>query len=97
MLPACPVCGLSYFRESGYYLGAMFLNFILSAPLVILIYFVLLLVSPGLIDISTERRFLAWLAFAFAFSLALMRHSYSLWLSVDFWIAPWKPGAPPRN
>ena len=28
MLPRCPECGLSYFPEQGYYVGAMIINYI---------------------------------------------------------------------
>jgi len=97
MKQECPVCRLAYFRESGYFLGAMFLNFIVSAVLIVVIYSLLLLVAPKLTDISTNPRFLAWMAFAVIFSLALMRHSYSLWLSIDYWIGPWKPGVRPQG
>ncbi len=97
MKTECPVCRLGYFRESGYYLGAMFLNFIISAILIVAIYCLLLLVAPRITDISTNRRFFAWMAFAGIFSLALMRHSYSLWLSIDYWIGPWNAGVPPQG
>ena len=97
MKQECPLCHLSYFRESGYYLGAMFLNFIVSAMLLVPFYFLLLLVAPQITDISTNSRFLAWMAFAVIFSLSLMRHSYSLWLSIDHWIGPWKPGVRPQG
>ena len=57
MKQECPVCRLAYFRESGYYLGAMFLNFIVSAMLLVPFYFLLLLVAPKLTDISTNSAF----------------------------------------
>lgn len=97
MKTECPVCRLAFFRESGYYLGAMFLNFIISAILIIAIYFFILLVAPQITGISTNLRFLAWMAFAVILSLSLMRHSYSLWLSIDYWIGPWKPGIRPEG
>lgn len=95
MFRRCPVCGLSYFREEGYYLGAMFLNFILSALLIIAIYLALLpLPFPSLTNVSTNRQVLLWILFGILLSLSLMRLSYSLWLSLDFWIAPWLPEHP---
>ena len=95
MFPRCPNCRLSYFREEGYYLGAMFLNFILSALLITAIYLALLLLQfPSFTDVSTNRQVLLWIIFGVLLSLFLMRFAYSLWLSLDFWIAPWLPEHP---
>jgi uncharacterized protein (DUF983 family) len=95
MFPRCPNCRLSYFREEGYYLGAMFLNFILSALLITAIYLALLLLPfPSFTDVSTNRQVLLWIIFGVLLSLFLMRFAYSLWLSLDFWIAPWLPEHP---
>jgi uncharacterized protein (DUF983 family) len=33
----CPVCGLKYEREPGYFLGAMYFSYLLSLPPVLLI------------------------------------------------------------
>ena len=93
MFRSCPVCGLSFFREEGYYVGAMFLNFIIAALLIIAIYLVLLLLPfPSLTDISTNRQVMLWILFGIVLCLGLVRSSYSLWLAVDFWISPWPPG-----
>jgi uncharacterized protein (DUF983 family) len=98
MRPECTICWLSYFREEGYYLGAMFLNFILSTLLVILIYFALLLLRfSALTDVSTTRQVLVWIGFGAILCLGLVRHSYSLWLGLDFWISPWPPSPPPEK
>ncbi len=95
MRPECTICWLSYFREEGYYLGAMFLNFIFSALLIIFIYCVLLLLRfSTLTDVSTTRQVLAWIGFGTFLCLGLVRHSYSLWLGLDFWISPWLPTPP---
>ena len=97
MRPECASCGLFYFREEGYFLGAMFLNFILSALLIIAIYvFLLPLPAPAFTDVSTNRQVLIWILFGGLICLALMRHSYSLWLAMDFWFSPWAPGARPK-
>ncbi len=96
MRPECTICWLSYFREEGYYLGAMFLNFILSTLVIIFIYGVLLLLRiSSLTDVSTTHQVLAWIGFATLLCLSLIRHSYSLWLGLDYWISPWLPTPPP--
>ena len=86
----CGVCGLAYFRESGYYLGAMILNYGVTIVLVTATY-LLLLPLPDITSISTETKIALWLGLAVLVSLALMRHCYSLWLALDHWLEPWAP------
>ena len=83
----CPQCGLAYFRESGYYLGAMMINYALTAVMVLAAY-LMLLRAPELLHVSTEKKIALWLGFAVLVSLALMRHCYSLWLAMDYWLEP---------
>ena len=61
-----------------------------TAFLVTTLYLSFLLL-PDLASLSLEAKIAAWLAFAVLLSLALMRHSYSFWLTLDFWIEPWEP------
>ncbi len=93
MLRHCPDCGLAYYRESGYFLGAMIINYVGTAFLVTTLYLSFLLL-PDLTSLSFEAKITAWLACAVLLSLALMRHSYSFWLAMDFWIEPWEPTGP---
>lgn len=86
----CAVCGLSYFRESGYYIGAMILNYGFTTALVVAVY-VVSLFFPDLPGVSVNFRLALWMLFAIGISLLLMRLSYSLWLSLDYWIEPWNP------
>ena len=89
----CPQCGLTYFRESGYYLGAMMINYALTA-VVVLVAYLLLLRAPELLHVSTEKKIALWLGLAVVVSLALMRHCYSLWLAMDYWLEPWEAPLP---
>jgi uncharacterized protein (DUF983 family) len=93
MLPRCPVCGLSYFPEQGYYLGAMIINYAITTACVVAIFLVSLL-FPDFSRLSTNSKILLWMAFAIALSLALVRHSYSFWLGLDFWVKPRQPDDP---
>jgi len=93
MLPRCPHCGLSYFPEQGYYMGAMIINYGVTTAVVIAL-FLLSLLLPDFTHLSTNAKILIWMGFAIVLSLALMRHSYSLWLALDFWVTPRKPDAP---
>ena len=93
MLRHCPDCGLAYHREAGYFLGAMIINYMGTAFLVTTLYLSFLFL-PDPASFSLEVKIAAWLAFAVLLSLALMRHSYSFWLALDFWIEPWEPTGP---
>lgn len=92
MFSHCPVCGLSYFRESGYYLGGMILTYIFAVIVLIGVYLASLLV-PGLpaLPISDNAKFLLWILFTVLLSLLFVRPAYSLWLALDFWLEPWTP------
>ena len=90
MLPRCPECGLSYFPEQGYYLGAMIINYAVTTACVVAI-FLLSLLFPDVTSLSTNFKILLWMLFAIALSLSLVRHSYSFWLGIDFWITPRQP------
>ena len=93
MLPRCPECGLSYFPEQGYYVGAMIINYIVTTACVVTIFLFSLLVRD-FTTLSTNSKILLWMAFAIGISLVLMRHSYSFWLGLDFWVKPRKPDLP---
>jgi uncharacterized protein (DUF983 family) len=93
MLPRCPECGLSYFPEQGYYVGAMIINYAATTAVVVAIFLLSVLVRD-LTTLSTNSKILLWMAFAIVLSLLLVRHSYSFWLGIDFWITPRKPDVP---
>ena len=96
MLPRCPVCGLSYFPEQGYYVGAMIINYGITTAIVVAIFLVSLL-FPDFTLLSTNSKIVLWMVFAAALSLLLMRHSYSFWLGLDFWVKPRPPDTPAQE
>lgn len=87
MLSRCPECRLSYFPEQGYYLGAMIINYAATTAVVVTIFLMSLLV-PDFTTLSTNSKILLWMGFAIGLSLLLVRHAYSFWLGIDFWIKP---------
>src|SRR4029077_12215857 len=89
ILLSCPACGLSYFRESGYYIGGMIVTYALTLFVVIPIFLFSLLL-PDVKSLSDYARFAVWIAIAIPLSLFFMPYSYSLWLSLDYWVEPWK-------
>jgi uncharacterized protein (DUF983 family) len=92
VLQRCPSCGLAYFRESGYFIGGMIVDYIATAFLVTAIYLGQRLL-PDFTRLSSETKLAMWLVFAILLALALMRHSYSFWLAADYWLEPWDPPA----
>jgi uncharacterized protein (DUF983 family) len=93
MLAACPECGLSYFPEQGYYVGAMIINYVATTAIVVTI-FLLSLLLPDFTTLSTNSKILIWMGMAILLSLLFVRHSYSFWLGIDFWIKPRQPDSP---
>src|SRR5580704_11558295 len=71
MLPRCPQCGLSYFPEQGYYVGAMIINYVATTAVVLAI-FLFSLLFRDFTTLSTNSKILIWMAFAIALSLLLM-------------------------
>jgi uncharacterized protein (DUF983 family) len=93
MLPRCPECGLSYFPEQGYYVGAMIINYVATTAVVVAIFLLSVMVRD-FTTLSTNSKILLWMGFAIVLSLLLVRHSYSFWLGIDFWIKPRHPDVP---
>jgi len=90
MWPECLQCGLSFFREPGYYIGGMIIDYGLTIMIVIPIFLISLLL-PDWQSLSDNARFALWVLFGVPLSLLLMPYAYSLWLHLDFWLDPWKP------
>jgi len=88
--PECSRCGLSFFREQGYYIGGMIITYGLTLAVVIPVFLVSLLL-PDLRIVSDNARFALWVLFAVPLSFLLMPYAYSLWLHLDFWLEPWRP------
>ena len=77
---ACLSCGLDFRRESGYYVGAMYINYGLTAV-------IMLAVGIPLAD-KVSRAALSWPlgTFAVLFPLWFFRYARSLWLGIDLYI-----------
>lgn len=69
----------------------MYLNFIFSAITVSILY-VAALPFHLLAAWSITAQLTFWISLGILLCLLLMRHSYSLWISLDFWLTPWEPG-----
>ena len=81
MYKSCPVCGLKYEREQGYFLGAMYVSYMLSAPVITLIFAALWRLSGLRWD---DLRLLAWSgALYLPFVFPITRIARAMWIYLD--------------
>jgi uncharacterized protein (DUF983 family) len=85
MLDACSSCGLDFRRESGYYVGAMYINYGVTAAVELSVGIPL----AGRVPLSTLTWPLA--VFALVFPLWFFRYSRSLWLGIDLYLTSLAP------
>jgi uncharacterized protein (DUF983 family) len=76
----CPVCGLVFQREEGYFLAAMYVSYALS---VVLIGSAYLAVTTWLPGIGVVLTMLLTLALYLPFSPAVFRYSRGIWIYLD--------------
>ena len=89
----CPVCGLRFEREQGYYLGAMYVSYALSVPPVALLVFAIWMITHWRLDHVVLAAFVAYLPVV----PAMVRFSRIVWIHIDQWLDPEKsPQAFPR-
>ena len=94
MHETCPGCGLKYNREPGYFLGSIYINYILTAILVTGGYFGLYFST----DIDHDIILWVSVAFSIIFPACFFRYARSLWLGMDlFWDPPEAKETPERE
>jgi len=79
MRDSCPVCGLRFEREQGYFLGAMYVSYGISIPPVLLLVVLIWRVTGWPYDISVAAAFVAYLP---AVPL-VARAARVIWLYID--------------
>jgi uncharacterized protein (DUF983 family) len=80
----CLACGLTFERAPGYWIGAIYINYGVTAVIAIGGYF-LLWARAGL---STGVQFAIWIPFLLVFPLWFFRWSRSLWLALEYFVNP---------
>jgi uncharacterized protein (DUF983 family) len=81
----CPVCGLQFMRETGYFLGAMYFSYALAIPLILIFTGIVYLLAPHwplYVDLVV-----AWMAFL-PFVAPVYRYSRVMWLHFDRYFDP---------
>jgi uncharacterized protein (DUF983 family) len=85
MNPACPVCELSFEREEGYFLGAMYVSYAISMVVLGLMMWVASLLLP-----TWDLGILVLVACVFYLPLVptVFRYSRVIWIHFDRWAWP---------
>jgi uncharacterized protein (DUF983 family) len=79
----CAVCGLLYEREQGYFVGAMYVNYALTA--VLGLGGVLLL--DALIGLSLTQQLLVAIPVMLLAPVLFFRHARSFWLGIEYFVS----------
>ena len=78
MPPTCPVCHQSYFPEVGFYFGAMYVSYMISIAIAVIIFFSILLLF-GFVMIPMVVTIISALVILFPY---IYRYSRVLWIYV---------------
>lgn len=79
----CPVCGLVYEREAGYFTGAMVVSYALAVPTFGIIVIALLIAG-----LDTAVALLLGAALYLVLAPFIFRYSRALWLHFDWLLDP---------
>ena len=81
----CPVCGRRFNRAPGYLLGSIYINYGVTAVLVVVVYFSLYFGEV----LDGKQLLVALTAFSVVFPLWFFRYARSLWIAFDERWDPW--------
>ena len=84
MNTVCAVCDLRFERAQGYWVGAIYVNYAMTAGIAVTGFFVL----RALADLGTAAQLALWVPFVVAFPLWFFRYSRSLWLGLEYGLNP---------
>ena len=80
----CSRCGLIFEREQGYFIGALYINVIVTESLLLFLFILYYTIRP----VSEDALYVVLFSLALILPLIFFRHSRSLWLAVDHIIEP---------
>jgi hypothetical protein len=81
----CPVCGLIFEREQGYFLGAMYISYAIGLVFLVTFFFIATALLPGWNGIVVA---LVAVVPYLPFIPAVFRYSRVLWIYYDRYICP---------
>jgi len=85
MYDVCPVCGLKFNREQGYFLGAMYVSYGLSIPPVLALLLILWRLAGWSFNAAIIGAFVAYLPFV----PLVVRLSRVIWIWIDRAVDPY--------
>ena len=85
MHPVCPVCGLRFEREPGYFTGAMYVSYALAVPVMAACAAAVYLIAP---QWSFEATVGAAALLFLPFVPAIFRFSRIIWIHLDQTVDP---------
>ena len=83
----CAACHLVFEREPGYFVGAIYINYAVTAGVSIAGFLVL----DACTSVSVTTQIVLWSIFGVLFPLCFFRYSKSLWLAFDYLVNPEDP------
>jgi uncharacterized protein (DUF983 family) len=75
----CSQCTLKFEREQGYFIGAIYINYIATVAIAVPGFFLL----DAFTHLTINQQLALWIPFALVFPLLFFHHSRSLWLVFD--------------
>jgi uncharacterized protein (DUF983 family) len=91
MADPCPVCGLLYEREPGYFMGALFCSYALALAVFLPVYLLLYLALPG---VNLMLIGFICLILYLPTTPLIFRYARALWLYWDRWNSPSEVSTP---
>ena len=89
----CPNCGMVFMREQGYFIGAIYVNVIVTEGLIFLTYLICLITRPA----DDRTVYTVLFVLALVIPLLFYRHARSIWLSFDYVMDPPEEKPPQTN
>jgi uncharacterized protein (DUF983 family) len=80
----CAMCGLTFERAQGYFVGAIYINYAATSIIAVGGFFLLWWKT----SISTAAQFAIWVPFLLLFPLWFFRYSRSFWLALEYFVNP---------
>ena len=80
----CDLCGFTFERAQGYFVGAIYVNYGVTTTLAVAGFFLLW----GYTTMSMTAQLAVWIAFVLVFPLWFFRYSRSLWLALEYLVNP---------
>ena len=83
MQDPCPVCGLRYEREQGYFVGAIYVNYALTTAVTL----GAVLGLDAAVGLSLAAQLALGITLGVLVPLVFFRYARSLWLAIDFLVS----------